>query len=365
MIKIKECLLDRDYWNSVKGLGIFCVIVGHACMWSQHFVYLFHLQLFFFLSGYFYSEKKYGEHPFLNLKNKLKTTWKVYVILYVIVILLHNVLMDLGLQPLAYEKYTLPEMGLKILGACLGNGAELMAGPAWFLAILVLTSVVLGFIVTLSVLIEKATKSTIVKLLFQVVIIVSMAIIGYPLILNQVHFFANVQYILVVIPYMWLGYLLRNYVGDIRRFLNPIIGIICALVVFWFSTFEWVDITIGHVFPYMYIATMFGLYMALSLSEILNNVPILNKLMRFMGDNSLAIMIVHFPILRLIDKFIASVVIGDPTGELFNHIPVAFENLWYVYMIVDVPVTLLIVLIWVKFKGIVKERFCNGKKALH
>lgn len=356
MVDVKDVILDRDYYNSVKGLGIFCVIVGHACMFSQHFVYLFHLQLFFFLSGYFYSEKKYGRKPFLNVINKLKTTWKTYVILYIIVILLHNVLIDMGLQPLAYEKYSMREMGLKLLGAFFGNGSELMAGPAWFLAILVITSIVLGFIISLSILIEQLTKSTLIKLLFQAFVIVSMAIIGYPLILNQVHFFANVQYVLVVIPYMWLGYVLRNYVGDITRYIKPVVGLICALIVYWFSTFEWVDITIGHVFPYMYIATAFGLYMALSLSQILNNVPILNRLIRFMGDNSLAIMIVHFPVLRLIDKFIATVIYTDPTGELFNHIPVAFEHLWYVYMIVDVPVTLFIVLIWVKLKGAVTNK---------
>lgn len=365
MYDTKEIVLDRDYWNSVKGVGIFCVIMGHACMWSQQFIYLFHLQLFFFLSGYFYNEKKYGDHPFMNVKNKVKTTWKTYVILYIIVILLHNPLMDLGLQPLAYEKYSLIDTGIQIVYAFLGNASELMLGPAWFLAILVIASIVLGYIVYISRVLEKLTKSTVVKILVQLVIIVAMAVVGYPLVLNQVHFFSNVQYVLVVIPYLWLGYFLRNYVGDIRKFINPIEGIICALVVFWFSTWEWVDITIGHVFPYMYIAAMFGIYMALSLSEILNNIPRICTLIRFMGKNSLAIMIVHFQVLRLIDKFIASVVIGDPTGELFNHIPVAFDNLWYVYMIVDIPITLLIVWAWVKFKGIVKERIDNGKKAVH
>ena len=361
MISTKETILDREYFNSVKGFGIFCVIVGHACMFSQQFVYLFHLQLFFFLSGYFYNEKKYGEHPFLNVKNKIKTTWKTYVILYIIVILLHNVLIDLGLQPLAYEKYSLPEMGIKIVLACLGNGAELMAGPAWFLAVLVITSIVLGYIVYISILIEKATKKIILKIAFQLFIVIVMAVVGYPLVLNQIHLFADVQYVLVVIPYMWLGYFLRNYVGDIKKYIYPVLALVSGLIVFWFSTWEWVDITIGHVFPYMYIAALFGLYMALGISQMLDNIPKVNKLVRFMGQNSLAIMIVHFPILRLIDKFIASVVIGDPTGELFNHIPVAFPDLWYVYMIVDVPVTLCIVWLWVK----VKERIKNGKKKSH
>ena len=34
----------------------------------QNFVYLFHVPLFFFISGYMYNEQKYGDAPYDNLK---------------------------------------------------------------------------------------------------------------------------------------------------------------------------------------------------------------------------------------------------------------------------------------------------------
>ena len=56
--------LQRDYWNILKGIGALCVVVGHCVMPVQNFVYLFHVPLFFFISGYMYHEQKYGDAPY-------------------------------------------------------------------------------------------------------------------------------------------------------------------------------------------------------------------------------------------------------------------------------------------------------------
>lgn len=345
---------DREYWSIVKGIGIFCVIMGHACMWSQQFIYLFHLQLFFFVSGYLYSEKKYGKHPLLNVKNKLRSTWKIYVLLYWIVILLHNVLMKLGLQPLAYHAYTVKETVIQMIRALFGAGSELMLGPAWFLVTIVQASVLLGFIVYLTGMVERFTN-TLVKILLQFIIVSALAYYAYPLVLGQIKWFADFQYALIVLPYLWMGYLVRNYYGEIDKVLHLVLGLICALVVYKVSTYEWVDITIGHVFPYMYIIAVFGIYMALCLAKMIRNIPYIGQLCRFMGEKSMTIMIVHFPVLRVIDKVIAVRIYHDTTGELFNHIPVAFPQLWPVYMMLDIPITLLIVWGWSRFMTMAKK----------
>ena len=60
---------DRQYWNITKGIGICLVVLGHVCSDISNYIYLFHLPLFFFVSGFLYNEKKYGDDPFLNLSN--------------------------------------------------------------------------------------------------------------------------------------------------------------------------------------------------------------------------------------------------------------------------------------------------------
>ena len=53
------------YWDIVKGWGIIAIVLGHTGYFAGAFVYLFHLALFFFITGYFYNETKYGDTPFL------------------------------------------------------------------------------------------------------------------------------------------------------------------------------------------------------------------------------------------------------------------------------------------------------------
>lgn len=51
------------YWDIVKGWGIIAIVLGHTGYFAGAFVYLFHLALFFFITGYFYNETKYGDTP--------------------------------------------------------------------------------------------------------------------------------------------------------------------------------------------------------------------------------------------------------------------------------------------------------------
>lgn len=45
----------------VKALGIFCMVAGH-CDWPfTHFIYLFHMAIFFIASGYCYKEVNSSE----------------------------------------------------------------------------------------------------------------------------------------------------------------------------------------------------------------------------------------------------------------------------------------------------------------
>ncbi len=336
---------NREYWNIVKGIGIVFVILGHTCMWAQPFIYTFHLQLFFFVSGFLYSEKKYGAHPILNTKNKFITTWKTYVLVYIVIILLHNVFYDLGLQPLAYSRFEAKDFVIEIIKACFGSASQLMAGPMWFLPVSVLGMVIFGFIVSVSRYIEKWTNSTKLKLAFQFVVIVVCCVTFYGTIYNDVWFVARVNYAFEILPYIWVGYLLRNYIGEINRFLHPVLGLICSLIVYRCSLYDWCDFTIGRVHPYMHFFALFGIYMCLCFAKVIKAVPHLKEVVGKLGVYSLIIMIAHFQMLRIFDKCI-TLYIGDPTGEIFNHIPVVFEQLWPVYSVVIIFGSICLVYLW-------------------
>ena len=73
-----------------KGMGHYCDRAGHTGYFAGAFVYLFHLALFFFITGYFYNETKYGDTPFLYFGSRLAGAWPRYMFYTLFFVLLHN-----------------------------------------------------------------------------------------------------------------------------------------------------------------------------------------------------------------------------------------------------------------------------------
>ena len=128
---------EIQYWNLVKGIGIILVVIGHACNSSvgtpvSNYIYLFHLPLFFFVSGYLYNEEKYGDNPYANIASRLKSSWIKYVLIYWVLILLHNLLLRLNMLEESARFYSKTDMLSEMANAVLGMGHEMMGGTLWF-----------------------------------------------------------------------------------------------------------------------------------------------------------------------------------------------------------------------------------------
>ena len=101
------------FWDILKGYGIISIVLGHCYnAVVGPYVYSYHLALFFFVSAYFYSEKKYGDNPFAYVGNMFKNNWVKYVFYSTILVLLHNVFIDANMYN-GFEKYSMGNMGAK------------------------------------------------------------------------------------------------------------------------------------------------------------------------------------------------------------------------------------------------------------
>ena len=337
---------NRDYWNTVKGFGILLVIIGHSCAWSVEYVYIFHLQLFFFVSGYLYNESKYGDKPFIPIKKRFFSLWVVYLILSLVLVILHNPLYDIGMQRLDCERYTLKTFLLNVLYCFIGDSKELLGGTLWFLPVLFLVMVILILLVYVTRLIEKATGRTWLKLVIQAIVIIPLTYIGYRLIAAGKDWVADIQVVLAVLLYTWVGYLIRNYWSGFSKIMENAITRTAAIIfavlgfgfIYWYSTIHWVDLIFGSVNITMYIPGLIGIFASLVAAWLINKMPVINKAFRFLGDNSLIIMIVHYPVIKITDKIVC-LNIGDPDGTLYDKIPMSFPEIWYVYLIACIAVS--------------------------
>ena len=349
---------DRAFFNIAKGVGIIAIVVGHTCIgFASNFVYMFHLQFFFFISGFLFNERKYGDDPWLNMKNKIKSLWLPYFLIIGFFVIFHNLFLLLALQLQDTPRYTLTEILVRVCEAMFGYSREILAGPTWFLRTLAMAMIIFGFIVFISRVIER--KSNIVlKIIFQLICVIALTVVGYPLIQNHIQLPADMQISFVVMPFIWVGYILRNYKGDIEKFLNPIVAVIAFVIVGVVSVFKSIDYAYGSEFPYMHIISLLGIYGCLYITKLIRKFKTSTKIMAFVGELSLYIMFLHFFILRITDRIICNIK-GDPTGELFENLPVAFEEMWWLYLIVCIPLSVLIGWVSRKCATLLKKACAN------
>ena len=91
-------------WDIVKGIGIILVVIGHSgCpAYLKHFIYLFHMGLFFFISGMFLSNPNLNNLKQFTQK-KLNRLYIPFIITGIILVLLHNILYHIGWNKSPYE----------------------------------------------------------------------------------------------------------------------------------------------------------------------------------------------------------------------------------------------------------------------
>ena len=339
---------DRQYWNILKGIGIFCVVLGHASGFFHDFVYAFHLPLFFFISGFMYSEEKYGDRPYFNLINRLKSSWINYVWIYWIILILHNTLIRWGLMPDGTAYFNIFDLVKALVLAMLGTANELMGGTLWFVPVLVLSNAFLGFIVYFSRKISKKFESVSLKFVVQVCLVIVCIPIGWKV--AGVLMPCNLQVVFLVVFFQWIGYLLRNYGKDIQRYLDPCVALIFMIVVWMISKKHPLDLIFGNVYIGMYTVAFMGIYLCMVLAVYVQRLRIISRIIAYMGQCSFWIMVLHFPIIKIIDK-IWALHIGDVDRQLYLTLPHSFSNMWPIYILLGIGVPVCSYTIYIKIKG--------------
>ena len=144
----------KSYDNGIaiaKGFGIIFMVIGHCSavpyhggnsLWQTYisqYIYLFHMPLFFFLSGYFFKFSHiYNKKLFV--KKKIDGLWKPYVKWGLFFVLIHNILHTFGL----YSAFHGPEPTQYSLGGIFYNcaqilllrGGDQLIGGFWFIPVL-------------------------------------------------------------------------------------------------------------------------------------------------------------------------------------------------------------------------------------
>lgn len=324
-----------NYWDLVKGLGIITIVLGHSCYFAVAFVYLFHLALFFFVSGFLYSEKKYGDAPFAFFCARLSGAWPRYMIYTSLFVLVHNFFLNNGLYA-GQELYNHTKMLTAICSNVSFSGAEPVQGALWFIPVWLVASGMFAGAVWFGRRCSERFGRPELKVWLIALASLSLGLIGVFLNMRKSGIMHNLQASYLVVPIYFFAYLLKLYLPEFKKYTTWYGCIISAVVLYLINTKLHIFIELASMnIPglWFYVISLIGIYFILSLAVIMERLHPVSALLAFLGRYSFEIMALHFAVFKLIDLAYARLWLKT-VPENLSAFPTSFTHeLWFIYLL--------------------------------
>jgi acyltransferase len=303
---------ERIYWIDIcRALGIIAVIYGHALTWNSHryILYAFHIPLFFFIAGLVHHYKKSQHFPTV-LKKSIKNNLVPY---FIFALLTYLAVIAIG----GFQNITSGKVIHQLLGILYGSGnLNFLAFNValWFLPCLFITKI--GFF-----LIEKISDTK----RFLAFAMIAFSLIGYTtsVYFRELKLPFGIESALTGIVFFGLGYLMEKEREKVAEFLRkyafiilPASIIICIVIATLnFNAYGYqIDMRLNKLanYFYFYIGAISGITACITASIILKR----NRILEYIGQNSLVLYIWHWPLFILSDKITKTFL--TPTSFLKN-----------------------------------------------
>ena len=360
---------DNDTITYVKAVGIMLMVLAHCSnfLYVYYTVYMFHMPLFFLVSGYCFKEKYYS-CPHTFVWKRIQGLWWPFVKWSLLFLFLHNTLHEINIYSDNYgylgngvHKYSQSEIiGHSKSIIFLMEGSDGMVGGFWFLKSLFFGSLfsffLLLFLNRIAVYFGYGKKS--------VTAFAGGIFLVCCLVLNIVHDTLTVLHIspniFLAATFFCIGHFLAICKVKTFNISQSIIKfIIMSLVAPYFI------IEIGNPFyeterivPYMIMAVA-GTWCVFSLPWGEMNRTLLS-FMRYVGQHTMAILTWHFLSFKIVSLLVIAVYGID--GERLAEFPVIHEYTnrgWFVlYLIVGISMPLAIDYLLRSIKNVVAKTLC-------
>lgn len=274
-----------EYIDIARGILIFLVIIGHVVIYENSdynirlytyiskFIYTFHMPAFFLISGMIYKKERWQNTTFGKfLKRKIFTLIIPYVFFECIAIIYKAIVLKQAVVNGIYNMFTL----------------KCNVGADWFLPAFFISN-------CLFFLFYKASRK------WSVYSILVIGCFCLPIILPATHYFHILSRGLLGYGFMLCGYILKKfYLSDkqIRWNLNLVIAFFVVAICAKLNSGDMYEVVIGN--PLLYVlGGCSGTYLILGIAKQVHN-----KLMQFLGENSLIVMGTHQLVIYTVSAYI-------------------------------------------------------------
>lgn len=364
------------YWDVVRGIGIIAIVLGHTGYFGGAFVYLFHVALFFFISGFLFDAAKYPD-PFRLFARRISSCWVRFVVYAAGFVFIHNFLLTRGLIA-DTELYNHTTMLAKWLHSFTLQTTEQMQGALWFVPVWAVSSALFAGCVKaarkVQALSAKEMPRTFVgpdadrpagmTLPDKTIVILTglfaclLGLAGAFLTMRGTGAAYNMQAALTVIPVYFAAWLMRLYLPGFRKYTTWYGWLLSGALMHFLNTqgilIDLVSLKIPGLLYYP--VTLLGIYHALCLGNLIEKCRPAARTLAVIGRHSFDIMAIHFTVFKLLDYAYFRLVPGA-VPENLSAFPVAFRyELGPAYILFGVAVPVLIGLLADRAEAVVRNR---------
>lgn len=327
------------YMDIAKALGIILVVYGHSGAPFWKFVYLFHMSLFFFVSGYFYQDK-YTSNPVRLVVKRIKTLYIPFIKYGIIFTILHNLFFNINFyselnmwQDSSVHYFNSYIDFIKnIIGVLSFAKIEQLLAPFWFLPVLFCVNILF---VGLSYLVQKINITNYIR----PILIISLFIMGVVISpQNKVLKLMSISLIELLLYYA--GYLFKKY-GKLFIF-KSYVALGCFAILSICLNFGSINVAAHQIVnPLFFIlCSLSGIYICLYLSTKITGVIDENNILYYIGKNTIIILALQFISFKTIN-YLQIIIFKYPTSYLAK--PVISNSAWWVlYAFVGIFIPLFI-----------------------
>ena len=356
----------------LKSFAITCMVIGH-CGCSipgvHRNIYLFHMPLFFFLSGYCFN---LSQKPMNLFKKRLKRLYWPYIKWGIVFLFLHNIFFYLHLYSSKYGYngcvsylYSIKHFIFFSIRIMMFRHSEELLGGYWFLSALfggtIISWVLLNYIkkeefAAITALCISWLFNIYGKHPFQFTLEFAVSfifIMGY---LFSKRGIKTIDWKLSI--FILLSFFLLSHIYMSHIFLSPIVKnkLFMEIAEFGHEPYCCYDITLYLIISIILIWSLYSIFSKLEIKTrwIIN-------LVDYIGENTLTILTFHF----LSFKFVSLLIIlqNDLPIDMLSQFPVitdyAYDGWWIAYAITGIAMPLLCTRLLINFKTIYRKYVNN------
>ena len=338
--QINRAFINRDETVDImKGFLILLMVAGHAQIPIHRFIYLFHMPVFFMITGWLYNYERND----INIKDytlrKVKSLYLPYIKYGVFFVLL-SILCPFFFKE-ACDGFSISETLNRLAGVFLFQGRFDINGPSWFVFALFFATVIFNTLYKyLNIVLMWGAVLSIFIITYYFINSLTIGLMGSALLTVSMGYFIKIA--------------IRN-IGGFSYFVKLniplLVGSFLVLLIMLFITDNEVRMAANQLVNpgYFIIGSFIGFIFVYQTAKLISRTPV-SSILIYLGRHSLVILFLHLLAFKLI-SYIQILVYHLDISLLSKHPVACVEDHWWIlYMLSGILLPLLFEKIMGKFR---------------